>query len=334
MRRLGRQQGLVVLPPYAISESKRPCTLRRSTAAPSTVRARGSRLRVKSNGRHPLQIESAAGGQADELRQNCFGRVVRIVRASSGCRTIANTMPRCGSGFQNLRPPGPLDMISVPEVSRKCPTYLGIDFLAAKKDRVGPPDGWFSEGRVYSRGGVSGSGYFGTEPERPQRDGTKIKQNRKRERGGGSPSPPTRSAACYLSLSRPGQNTWHRSLNRPSVTREGTTEPRWHLPSHISSPSRSPACYLFLSRPGQNTQHGAFYMPSVTREDISERRRQLAGWKCCSCFQDRADSAIIGAKLGRHLGNVGWYSSPAYQALVPLRDEAAEMTLIAYSVPA
>ena len=67
---------------------------------------------------------------------------------------------------------------------------------------------------------------------------------------------------------------------------------------------------------------------------IRQSKTQLAGWKYCSCFQDRADSAIIGAEFGRHLGNVGWYSSPAYQALVPLRDEAAEMTLIAYSVPA
>jgi len=29
-----------------------------------------------------------------------------------------------------------------------------------------------------------------------------------------------------------------------------------------------------------------------------------------------------------------WFSSDAYQAIVPLRDEAAEMTIVSYSVPA
>ncbi len=29
-----------------------------------------------------------------------------------------------------------------------------------------------------------------------------------------------------------------------------------------------------------------------------------------------------------------WYQSPEYQALIPLRDEAAEMDLVAYSMPA
>ena len=29
-----------------------------------------------------------------------------------------------------------------------------------------------------------------------------------------------------------------------------------------------------------------------------------------------------------------WYASDAYRALIPLRDEAADMTLVAYSVPA
>lgn len=29
-----------------------------------------------------------------------------------------------------------------------------------------------------------------------------------------------------------------------------------------------------------------------------------------------------------------WYASPAYQAIVPLRDEAADITIIAYEVPA
>ncbi len=67
---------------------------------------------------------------------------------------------------------------------------------------------------------------------------------------------------------------------------------------------------------------------------IRQSKTQLAGRKCCSWFQDGADPAIIGAEFGRHPGNFGWYSSPAYQALVPLRDEVAEMTLDAYPVPA
>ena len=29
-----------------------------------------------------------------------------------------------------------------------------------------------------------------------------------------------------------------------------------------------------------------------------------------------------------------WFASPAYQAIVPLRDEAAEMTITTYAVPA
>lgn len=29
-----------------------------------------------------------------------------------------------------------------------------------------------------------------------------------------------------------------------------------------------------------------------------------------------------------------WFQSPEYQALIPLRDNAADMTLVAYSVPA
>lgn len=29
-----------------------------------------------------------------------------------------------------------------------------------------------------------------------------------------------------------------------------------------------------------------------------------------------------------------WFQSPQYQALIPLRDNAADMTLVAYSVPA
>jgi len=28
-----------------------------------------------------------------------------------------------------------------------------------------------------------------------------------------------------------------------------------------------------------------------------------------------------------------WYQSPAYQALIPLRDEAVDMTLVAYEEP-
>jgi len=29
----------------------------------------------------------------------------------------------------------------------------------------------------------------------------------------------------------------------------------------------------------------------------------------------------------------GWYNSPAYQALIPLRDEAVDMTLVTYEEP-
>jgi len=53
--------------------------------------------------------------------------------------------------------------------------------------------------------------------------------------------------------------------------------------------------------------------------------KALAG----SC--DHQAAAVVSFPDMETLDN--WYQSAEYQALIPLRDEAADMTLIAYSVP-
>ena len=57
----------------------------------------------------------------------------------------------------------------------------------------------------------------------------------------------------------------------------------------------------------------------------------------------RSDRVLAGKADHQAVGIVGfpdaealsaWFNSPEYQALVPLRDEAADITIITYSVPA
>lgn len=57
----------------------------------------------------------------------------------------------------------------------------------------------------------------------------------------------------------------------------------------------------------------------------------------------KAETALAGTCAHHAVGIVSfpdmaaltrWYESPEYQALIPLRDGAAEMDLVAYSVPA
>jgi len=60
-------------------------------------------------------------------------------------------------------------------------------------------------------------------------------------------------------------------------------------------------------------------------------------------LRGKVDGALAGSADHQAVGIVkfpspealtAWFNSPEYQAIVPLRDEAADMTIIAYSVPA
>ena len=59
-------------------------------------------------------------------------------------------------------------------------------------------------------------------------------------------------------------------------------------------------------------------------------------------LRGQLDTVLAGAADHRAVGIVrfpdrealaAWYGSDAYRALIPLRDEAADITLVAYSVP-
>lgn len=60
-------------------------------------------------------------------------------------------------------------------------------------------------------------------------------------------------------------------------------------------------------------------------------------------LRGKADRALVGSVDHQAVGIVKfpsrdalttWFESPEYQAIVPLRDESAEMTITTYSVPA
>lgn len=60
-------------------------------------------------------------------------------------------------------------------------------------------------------------------------------------------------------------------------------------------------------------------------------------------LRGKADSALVGELDHQTVGIIefpdlaaikAWHASEAYQALIPLRSEAAEMTITAYAVPA
>jgi len=59
-------------------------------------------------------------------------------------------------------------------------------------------------------------------------------------------------------------------------------------------------------------------------------------------LRGKVNSALVGAinhqatgivKFPSHEALAAWFGSPEYQAIVPLRDEAADMTITTYSVP-
>ena len=60
-------------------------------------------------------------------------------------------------------------------------------------------------------------------------------------------------------------------------------------------------------------------------------------------LRGQADTVLAGSADHQAVGIVkfpdkdalsAWYKSDAYQAIIPLRDEAADMTIVAYTVPA
>lgn len=100
----------------------------------------------------------------------------------------------------------------------------------------------------------------------------------------------------------------------------------------------------------QETQMSAFFIATTTIKDAGKFQEYAS--KAAKTFADfggelvtkgKAEIALAGESDHQAVGVVrfpdldslnGWYRSPAYQALIPLRDDAANMTLVAYSVPA
>lgn len=94
----------------------------------------------------------------------------------------------------------------------------------------------------------------------------------------------------------------------------------------------------------------AFFISTVTIKD-AEKFQQYAG-KAAQTFaafggelmlRGKAGDALAGSCSHQAVGAVRfadmdtlktWYKSPDYQALIPLRDEAADMTLVTYQEPA
>jgi len=98
------------------------------------------------------------------------------------------------------------------------------------------------------------------------------------------------------------------------------------------------------------TPKTAFFVSTVTVKDgakFQEYARRaaetLAAHGGALVLRGRLDTVLAGDADHQAVGIVAfpdadalaaWYASAAYQALIPLRDEAADMTLTAYSLPA
>jgi uncharacterized protein (DUF1330 family) len=68
---------------------------------------------------------------------------------------------------------------------------------------------------------------------------------------------------------------------------------------------------------------------------ISHGGEPVLRGKVQSALTGSADHHAVGVvRFPSHAQMNAWYNSPEYQAIVPLRDEAAEMTITAYSMPA
>ena len=100
----------------------------------------------------------------------------------------------------------------------------------------------------------------------------------------------------------------------------------------------------------QEDQMSAFFIATVTIKD-AEKFTEYGG-KAGATFapfggklltKGKAEKTLAGESSHQTAAIVsfpdmaaleGWYQSPEYQALIPLRDSAADMTLVAYAVPA
>ena len=94
----------------------------------------------------------------------------------------------------------------------------------------------------------------------------------------------------------------------------------------------------------------AFFVATVTvrhPEKFQEYARKAAATFAPhggeAVLRGKVDGALVGTAGHQAVGIVtfpdaaalsAWFNSPEYQALVPLRDEAADITIITYSVPA
>lgn len=94
----------------------------------------------------------------------------------------------------------------------------------------------------------------------------------------------------------------------------------------------------------------AFFVATVSIKDT--RKFQDYAQKAAAAFavhggelvlRGKAEAALAGALTHQTVGIVrfpdlgaleAWFRSDAYQALIPLRDAAADMTIITYSTPA
>lgn len=94
----------------------------------------------------------------------------------------------------------------------------------------------------------------------------------------------------------------------------------------------------------------AFFVATVTvrhpekfQEYALRAAATFAPYGAEAVLRGKVDGALVGGVGHQTVGIVrfpdaealsDWFNSPEYQALVPLRDEAADMTIIAYSIPA
>lgn len=98
-----------------------------------------------------------------------------------------------------------------------------------------------------------------------------------------------------------------------------------------------------ISIPNMNSAYAVGYISIKSEEKWAQYRAQipatLAPWEGKLSFRGRKAATLVGGTPHtdivviefpslEHLN--GWHNSPAYQALIPLRDQAADVTLIAY----
>jgi len=76
----------------------------------------------------------------------------------------------------------------------------------------------------------------------------------------------------------------------------------------------------------------AFFVSTVTIRN-KEKFRQYAEQAAATLAGNAEHQAVGIVRFPDQAALKAWYDSEGYRALIPLRDEAAEMTLVAYSEP-